>query len=244
MAMRRGGRPLALLLIAVATALTPTLSASARAFTPTAHELLAEALQASQRAGSLRFVSKTTSGKAVEVVQGVVSAPAASETVTGTGTPFEVELIGADAYVRGDLSALEDSLQLTAAQAGPLVDKWVSVPSTDSAFPSLTAALTITSVLNSFIAASNLKVGKKTKVAGITVIPLFGPPTLRTYRHASGSVALLVSAKKPHLPVGGSIVVAIGKDKTREVAVFKNWGVNVELTPPNPVTTIVSVLGQ
>jgi hypothetical protein len=240
--MRHLARALAVVLAAVASMTVSASDASARSFTPTAHELLTEALDASQMAGSLSFVAKTTSGKATEVIQGVVSAPAASETVTGLGTPFEVELIGHEVYLRGGLTVLENALQLTAQEAGGLVGKWVSVPSTDSSFTSLVSSLTITSVLNSFIAGSDLKKEKGKKVGRQRVIPLVGEATTKEDDGAKGSVALFVSAKKPHLPAGGSVVVAKGGHETREIAVFKDWGATVKLTPPSGATTVVSVL--
>lgn len=240
--MRHISRVLAVVLVAVTSMIVWEASASARSFTATAHELLEEALDAGQTAGSLSFVSRTTSGKATEVIQGAVSAPAASETVTGLGTPFEVELIGHTVYEHGGLSVLENSLQLTATEAKGLVGKWVSVPSTDSAFTSVVSSLTITSVLNSFIAANDLKKERKRKVGGQFVIPLVGQATAKADDGAKGSAALFVEAKKPHLPVGGSVVVAKGHHETREVAIFKNWGVTVKLTPPTGATTVVSVL--
>lgn len=241
--MRHALHALMGLLIVVTSMAISATSASARSsLTATAHELLNEALDASQSAGSLSFVAKTTSGKATEVVQGVVSAPAASETVTGLGTPFEVELIGRDVYVRGSLTVLEHALSLTARQADGLVGKWVSVTSNDSAFTSLVSSLTITSVLNSFIASSDLKREKERKLGREKVIPLVGQATTKEDDGAKGSAALFVSAKKPHLPVGGSVVVAKGRHETREVAVFKDWGVTVKLTPPSGATTVVTVL--
>jgi hypothetical protein len=240
--MRCALRVLVVLLVTASSVIASAVDASARSLTPTAHELLAAALQASQAAGSLNFVAKTTSGKTTEVVQGAVSAPTASETVTGLGTPFEVELIGHEVYVRGDQAVLEHSLQLTATEAAGLVGKWVSVQSTDSAFTSLVSSLTITSVLNSFIASHNLRKEKKTKVGGRSVIPLVGQATTGASHGAKGSAALLISAKKPHLPVGGSVVVAKGRHETREIAVFKDWGVTVKLMPPTDATTVVSVL--
>jgi hypothetical protein len=240
--MRSLSRVFAVVLVAITSMAVSQASASAHSFTPTAHELLEEALQASQTAGSLSFVARTTSGKATEVVQGVVSAPAASETVTGLGTPFEIELIGHEVYVHGGVTVLEHSLQLTASQATPLVGKWVSVPPADSAFTSLVSALTITAVLNSFIAANDLRKDKKTTVGGKSVIPLLGLATQRTGHGAKGSATLLVSARKPHLPLGGTILVTRGTHRTREVAVFKDWGATVKLTPPSGAITVLTVL--
>lgn len=233
---------LAVVLVPLLSMALPAGTASARSFTPSAHALLNEALNASQARGSLGFVARTTAGKTTEVVQGLVSAPASSETVTGLGTPFRVELVGRTVYVRGDLTVLENSLQLTATQAAALVGKWVSVPSSDSAFTSLVSSLTITAVLNPFIASSDLKKEPKKQLAHKPVIPLVGPAPTSAHNGAKGSVALFISAKSPHLPVGGSIVVAKGRHHLREIAVFKDWGATVKVTAPAGSTTIISVL--
>jgi hypothetical protein len=203
--------------------------------------MLASSLSASQVRGSVQFVDRTTVGSDVQTLDGAISAPTAGETLTGAGTPLVVELISSTVYVNGSASALESALQITAAQATPVANKWIAVATTDAPFQSLTGALTLSSTLTEFTPTKQIHFGKQTKVGKLKVIPIIGRPS-NLVKGASGSAALLVSAKAPHLPVGGTLVLAQGKQRLHEVAVFSNWGAKVSLTAPAGAVPFSSVL--
>jgi len=59
----------------------------------------------------------------------------------------------------------------------------------------------------------------------------------------TGSAALLVSVKTPHLPVGGTLVLGNKTGRLTEVAVFKQWGAKVVLNAPTGATAFSTVLG-
>jgi hypothetical protein len=216
----------------------------AGAATESADSLLQQSLQAAAKASSVHFLDHATTGKETEVIQGAVSAPTASESVSGIGPTFTVELVDNLVYVRGDTQALESALSLTSSQAAPLTGKWISVTSTDSAFTVLTGSLTLTSTLNEFTpTGSHIRAENVRKVGGHRVIPIVGVPDPTVSNGHSGSVALFVSASSPHLPLGGSLVLAEGKKQTmREVVVYTNWGANISVTPPTGATPILSVI--
>jgi hypothetical protein len=206
--------------------------------------LLNRSLDAAAGAGSVEFVDRSTSGKVTQQLSGAISAPAASETITGNGMPFAVELIDGVVYVQGSANVLETALKLSPTQANPVSGKWISVTSTDSAFSNLTGELTITQSLNEFTPTGpHVHIESTKRINGHTVIPIVGTPKSTVSRGAKGSVALLVSSRSPHLPVGGSLVLAKGKNRLNEVAVFKNWGATVSLIAPTgavPITSIVN----
>jgi hypothetical protein len=208
---------------------------------PSASGLLQTSLAAAQREGSVRFVDRTTVGSEVQRIDGAISAPTASETLSGAAAPLVVELIGGIVYVDGSAQALESALQITPAQATPVAAKWISVASTDAPFQTLTGALTISATLDTFTPTGHLHLGKTTKVGTQRVTPVVGVPS-GVAKGVSASVALLVSTKSTHLPVGATLVEAEGTKRLREEVVFTNWGARVGLTAPSGAVPFSSVL--
>lgn len=206
-----------------------------------ASHLLATALSSAQKEGSVRFIDKTTVGTSVQSLQGAISAPEASEVISGAAQPLEVELISDTVFVQGSTAALQSALQITAAQAGPVAGKWIAVSPSDAPFQLLTGDLTIASTLDEFTPSKNLRLGKETTVGKNKVIPIVGLPA-NLAKGESGSVALLVSPKGAHLPIGGTLITAQGAQRFKEVVAFSNWGARVRLTPPAGAVAFASVL--
>jgi len=222
-----------------------TVPASAAATRKSASQLLEDALQAAQHAGSVQFKDKTTSGKNVQNLEGAISASTASETLSSTGTPLQVQLIGGTAYINGSATALASALQITPAQATSVAGKWIVVSSTDAPFKKLTNALTLSSSLSDFAAKSghSLHIGKTQHLDGHSVIPIVGVPLQTLSKGTTGSVALYLSPKAPYLPVAGSLVLANKSERLTEVAVFGNWGAKVSLTAPTGGIAFSSIQG-
>ena len=84
--------------------------------------------------------------------------------------------------------------------------------------------------------------GKTRTVGKEKVIPVVGTP-MNLPSGTSGSAALLVSAKAPHLPVGGTLILANKTGRLSEIAVFKAWGARVQLSTPTGGTAFSTVLG-
>lgn len=189
-----------------------------------AETLLTKALAAAERSGSVRFIDKSTSGPSTQVVNGAISAPAAEEISDGNGATFSVELINAVVYVNGPAAAIQNALAITAAQAAPVAGKWIAVANSDAPFSALTQALTLDSELDEFTPTANIHFGKTQKLGTHRVIPISGDPPANTSKGVTGGTALLVSAASPHYPLGGSLVLAHGKDRLKEVAVFSKLG--------------------
>jgi hypothetical protein len=215
---------------------------AASASQPSASALLKDALNAAQNAGSMQFVDKTTVNGTSQTLDGVISAPTAGETLTG-GAPLQVELIGGMIYVNGNQQALEQALQITAAQATPYANKWIVVQSTDAPFQLLAQDLTLSATLNDFTPAQkSLKIGKTQRIGKLKAIPISGASTSAP-KGSSSSVTLFVSPKAPHTPVGGSTVLVNKSGRLNEVAVFTNWGAKVNLTAPTDAVQFSSILG-
>jgi hypothetical protein len=201
---------------------------------PTAGQLLTDALTASGQAQSVRFVDKATAGSVTQKLSGSLSAPTAGEYLAGA-EPLEVELINGVVYVSGSRPALESALQLSAKQANAAAGKWVVVHQGDSPFQSITQQLTVSGEVANFLPSrQTVKIGKRTKVHGVAVYPLYGRPSAQLPKGSSGSVALFVPVKAPYRPVGATLVIASSSTKTRlhEEVAFTGWNKPVNIAPP------------
>jgi hypothetical protein len=215
--------------------------ASAATFTGSAHALLSNVVTKTAMKASLHFIDTTTTAKGKEVITGEISAPEAEESVAVGSTVFSVIFVGGVVYVHGSKTSLESALELSTKEATTLATKWVSVPSTDSAFASVVSSLKITSEFNTYIPSSHMKELKPRKIDGKKVIPLTGKPTTKTATRGNGSVTLFVGANS-HLPVAGTLVAQRANKVVREEAVFSDWGQPITVTAPSGAVTIVTVL--
>jgi hypothetical protein len=207
-----------------------------------AAQLLSDALNAAQKAGSMQFVDKTTSNKSTQILEGVISAPTAGETLHST-EPLQINLINGLIYVYGSAGAIEAALQITVSQATPYADKWIVVHPSDAPFQLLAQDLTLAATIDDFTPGQRgLSMGKVQTVGHQKVIPVVGPPS-DLPSGTSGSAALLVSTKAPHLPLGGTLILANKTGRLSEIAVFKAWGARVQLTAPTGTTAFSTVLG-
>jgi hypothetical protein len=219
-------------------------SAGASGSSPNAGQLLSDALTASGQAQSLHFVDKTTAGKVTQEVSGSISAPTAGEYLSGA-EPLEVELINGVVYVSGSKPALESVLQLSASQASAAAGKWVVVHQGDSPFQSITQQLTVSGEVANFLPSrQTVQLGKRTKVHGVSVYPLYGRPAAPLPKGSSASVALFVPVKAPYLPMGATLVIGSSSTKTKlhEEVAFSNWNKSVNLTPPASNTVAFSTI--
>lgn len=213
---------------------------------PTAGQVLSEGLAGAGQAQSVTFADKTTAGKITELLVGQLSAPTAGESLSGSGAqPLEVQLIKGVVYVTGSSAALESALQLTASQAAAAAGKWVVVQQSDSPFQSMTQQLTVSGEIDTFAPLrASAQLGKRTKLNGIEVYPVYGRPSASLPKGSSGSVALFVPVKAPYRPVGATLVIGSSSTKTRlhEVAAFTKWNRPVNLTAPTTNTVAFSTL--
>jgi hypothetical protein len=231
----------ALVLVSTAFALPSGASGS-----PSPAALLRQSLKAAGSAGSVHLVEKTTDGSQVQRLVGSLSAPAAVESLGGSsgGATLQVELVGGTMYVSAAPSSLESALSITAAQATQATGKWVAVQTGDSPYPALAQSLTLASTLHAVTPSGrSLHLGKSTKVGGVKVVPIVGAPDYALPAGTAGSAALFVSAKAPHLPVGGTLVLTHGSQRLTEAVIFTAWGEPVKLTAPTGAIPFHTLIG-
>ena len=229
-----------LALVGAGTALPA--AAAGRSPQTSASKLLAQALRAASAAGSVHFVDKSSVGSQSQQLVGAISAPTAGESLSGVA-PLAVELVGGTIYVSGAASSLQRALPISATQAQQVGNKWIMVQSGDTPYQTLAQALSLSSALASFTpTGSTARLGKTAKVGGHKVIPIEGRPSSLT-KGTSGSVALFVSAKAPHLPVGGTLVLANRTQRLNEAVAYTSWGAPVTLSAPTGAVAFSSITG-
>ena len=222
----------ALATLSLVGAALPFDGASASKHSP-ASQLLSTALNAVQVSGSMHFVDKTTVNGTTQTLEGAIRAPTAGETLTSSA-PLQVELISGSIYVVGNAEALEQSLQITASQAQPYAGKWIVVQTTDAPFQLLAQDLTLGSTIDEFTPAQKgLKIGKMRADRANQERFRSRASQSNLPKGTTSSVALFVSPKAPHIPLGGSLIVGNKTGRLSEVAVFNDWGAKVDLTAPS-----------
>jgi hypothetical protein len=231
-----------------AIVLTTLAAAPAGASSPhlSATQLIKDGLGAAKKSGTMSFSDKSTSGKVTQMLVGVVSPSGGVESLTQSSQAvLQLEMVTGTLYVRTSSEVLQNGLELPAAVSTANAGKWISLQSTDGPFASLAGQLTLAAELETFVPTSHLRVDKEVKVAGHLTVPVSGSPAASVANGAtSGSAAILLSAKAPYLPVGGSLILSKkGSPNLNDVAVFGNWGKSIKLTAPAGAVPYSSIAG-
>jgi len=206
-------------------------------------QLVNDAVDAANTAGTLEFIDRTKIGNDTQILTGSISAPAAAERLQTTGQqPISVQLLGSNVYFNAGAPALQGVLGLSATTSQAYSGKWISLQESDAPFSNLTNELTIASELNTYIPSTHLVMGKPTTIAGHRVIPVSGRPSSSPATQGKmENVALFVSVSSPHLPVGGTLTLVDHKKIQREVAAFSEWGRPVNFSAPVGATPFGSL---
>jgi hypothetical protein len=219
---------------------TPSVSSAAR--------LLKKALADGQARRSLHYVSVSSYADGAKVtIVGDVNRTAGFQTIVisadGERGTMAIELIGNEAYFRGDRLALVAFQGLTPAQAMAAAGRWVSVVPSDPSFTDTAAALTVASVISEVSLTPPLGAAKASSLAGRPVVDLSGAWVgSGVPQHATAELA--VSKGAVPLPVRFSGAAGtIGSDQFLETTVLSRWGEPVSVTAPRtsvPLSTITS----
>jgi hypothetical protein len=202
----------------------------------TATQILKSAIASAQKAGSARVTVHFFSGQtAGELVQDSTRA-SAEQTVAIGKERVSIVLSEGTVYFSGNTKGLVNYFGLTKAAAATLADRWVSASSSDSAYPSLAAGLTLSSALKEVSPTGSIVRGKPRTVDGRLTTSLSGTGPAGITR-----VTLFVAADGKSLPVeavgsGGSAEKASG-----EIVTFSRWGEAVRVPVPSesiPISTV------
>ena len=163
----------------------------------------------------------------------------------GAKATMIIELVGQEAYFRGDAAAIEVLINLTAPQSAAAAGQWVSVVPADSVYQSTAAALTVGSVMSELalsppITGSELP-SRVVEVSSRSPAPGSGEG-ITAKDHAAGE--LEVTEGVVSLPVAFSGVMPATASAARfvENLVVSKWGEAVHVVAPAfsvPLATIL-----
>ena len=198
---------------------------------------------------SLHYVSTSVGNGLTTTIIGDVGQSSGTQTIVvsyqGVKATMVIELVGHEAYFRGDAAAIEVLINLTAAQSAAAAGPWVSVVPTDSVYQSTAAALTVGSVMSE-LALSAPIAGERTAVdGGRTVVEISGAWTgqgITAKDHATGD--LEVSKGNASLPIRFNGVMPATASATRfaENLVVSKWGEAVHVVPPASSVPLATIL--
>jgi hypothetical protein len=131
-------------------------------------------------------------------------------------------VVGGTAYVKANQLALTSLLQVSPAVAQKFANKWLSFPSGDAAYKSLSQTLNLSSLLQEVTPTGTISKLSPSVVDGHSVIGLRGK-----LPGALGGT-LYISTTGPPLPVEEVSPSSAGPT----TAVFSDWGEPVNVTAP------------
>lgn len=193
-------------------------------------------------------MSTSNGGGVAVTITGDVTATEGTQTIdyargTATGKVI-VELIGREAYFKGDAVALRGFMGLSAAQSAANAGRWISVVPSDSAFAATAAALTVGSVIDQIGLSAPLSRGGETSISGQRVLEIRGALSGPSAAPGpKGKSTLAVSASGAALPVrfGGSQTTSAGS--FTEALVLSRWNEPVTVRAPSSSTPLSTIIG-
>jgi hypothetical protein len=220
-------------IVAVATA-----AYGAAPVTPSgvANQTLTAAIASAKKVGSVRVTVHFFSGQTTgELVQDSTRT-SAEQTVAIGKERVSIVLAKNTVYFSGNVQGLVNYFGLTKAVATTLADRWVSASSSDSAFPSLVAGLTLSSALKEVSPTGSLANGKRRTIDGQTTTSLSG-----TGPSGIARVTLFVATDGKSLPVEAVGSSGSAKKASGEIVTFSRWGETVHVPVPSesiPIATL------
>jgi hypothetical protein len=136
-----------------------------------------------------------------------------------------LELVNRAAYLYGGTYALEKLDGMTAAEARHFEDLWIDVASTSTAFASLAAGLTVSSLRSEVAIASPTLVGLQPVVLGHKTNLL---ESTTTTNGVQVRTELYLQARGAPLPVEEIVITPGGRTTTT----FSSWGESVRVAAP------------
>ena len=158
----------------------------------------------------------------------------------------EVIVVNSMAYMRSDLTMLENSFGYSPSEAAPYVGRWIAISPSESPYSSVAADVTTGSTWgNPSLSPTDGLPHTPESVSSVTTFK--GEPVQSVqyaihatneaaHATASGSETIVFSAAHPHLPVSLTETLSgtANAQTSNEVlkATFSRWGESVSVTPP------------
>ena len=198
---------------------------------------------------SLHYVSTSVGNGLTTTIVGDVNRTSGTQTIVvsyrGVKATIVIELVGHEAYFRGDAAAIEVLINLTALQSAAAAGQWVSVVPADSVYQSTAAALTVGSVMSELALSPPVTGEKRTVFDGRSVVEISGAwvgEGITAKDHATGE--LEVTDVVASLPVAFNGVMPATASATRfvENLVVSKWGEAVHVVPPVSSVPLATIL--
>ncbi len=194
---------------------------------------------------SVHFVSVVTQGKVTLHVAGDAGSTSGAQTLTvqnGKATEhLSAEVVGANGYVNGNSTALQNVIGLTAAQSKKYAGKWLSFPTSNTALAQLVSGLLKSQVATElgidgpFTFASDATVNghHATAVKGTVSTSNGGKVTEILYIPATGTPLPIQEVTNPGASAKSSSL--------HGTVTFSNWGEKTSVKAPAHSTSILKL---
>jgi hypothetical protein len=211
---------------------------------PNAQTLYASSIKVAGSA-SVHFSSKAVESGAVLEVVGDTGVSKGSQVLVIASDKaiesLEVILIGATGYVRGNTTALEKILGLSAAQAKTNLDTWLSFPASQKGLSALVGGLLNGDVAQELNMTGPYSFGSKKKINGVHTIGINGTAT--TSSGATVPMELFVDTGKIPRPMEQITNPKKQATSIQEVVMFSHWGEKNHTKAPTHSITLASLIG-
>jgi hypothetical protein len=158
------------------------------------------------------------------------------QVIASNASRAEVIVIGQEAYIQGNASAIANFFGLTKNDPQQLANTWISmVPSDGTGYQTVSAAVTLKSDFTDQTIPGPLTEGRPVTVGGHRCIPLTGHSTQPTIGKVTDTMYVTDSSKP--LPVE----IKTTAKKGLSIATWSRWGQQVTLNPPPgavPISTL------
>jgi hypothetical protein len=198
-----------------------------------ASALMALALKDAVAQGSVHEVELATApGHSFSMVDDIAAA-SGRQIINSDGAHAEVLVVKDVAYIYGDKKAVADYFQISTTDPGKYANRWLSIQSTNSAYATVTNAVTIKSDFTDVTIPGTVTRGASTVLNGQQVVPIKGSAPA-TATSAKINATLFVTTSSPVLPVELRL---ISKSET-VTATWTKWGHRVTLSAPATSTPL------
>ena len=242
--MRRSYRIAGTLAATLAAAAAGLAAASGSATAATSAKAKYQAAMEAAGAQNVHYVSTATEqGISLEVVgdTGKTSGSQVLEVQKGSTTEeLSVLLVGKTGYVRGNVSALEKVLGLTAAQSNAYKNRWLRFPTSTGSLSELVSGLRDSDVAPELEMTGPYTFGGTKMIGGHLTVAIKG-----TAASSSGTkvpIVLYVEASGTPLPVREVTNPNAKSSAIQGTVTFSNWGESTDPTAPTSSVPLIPLL--
>jgi hypothetical protein len=195
-----------------------------------AAQLRSTALADADERGSVREVeSERTRSLVATFTEDLATHDGRQNITRSGGEQAHVLIVGDTAYVAGNRAALIHYFGFPAAVASKIGARWVSIPSSSSAYSTVAGDATLPSAMTALAIAGKLTETAPTTINGQAVIGVRTKASIPGTSPATLAATLYISRASEPLPVRASYTSSKGGSAT---ITLSNWGEKIAFTAP------------